>query len=167
MIDCTSQAKASGTRLRSANAEWTAELALEGFKSLHDSCSFRTLQLQTHATTPIGTFHCCRCMLPGGCTAFPSEFAGTSTKAFVLLWSVSMAPAKRDAALKEVTNAAKEGPSQSQTSDASAIFQQRPGLVATFTRKKRLDQVLPAGYLQRCCLKQSCLPERPRLTKEK
>lgn len=52
--------------------------------------------------------------------------------------------------LKEVTNATEQIPEPAAATEAPAIFKQRPGTVATFSRKKRLDQVL------RCCLSVSC-----------
>jgi hypothetical protein len=52
-----------------------------------------------------------------------------------------MAPAKRDAVLKEVTNAPYMPRDAHDAAAAPGIFKQRPNTVQTFSRKKRPEQV--------------------------
>ena len=52
-----------------------------------------------------------------------------------------MAPAKRDAVLKEVTNAPDLPRDEQGAAGVPGIFKQRPNTVQTFSRRKRLDQV--------------------------
>lgn len=61
-----------------------------------------------------------------------------------------MAPAKRDAVLKEVTNAPDVPRDTHDAADAPGIFKQRPNTVQTFSRRKRLDQV-PLVTVSMCC----------------